>query len=88
MRRPGGGFCELRADGRIADTGFEARGCAISVASADLMAEGVAGRSQVETGRLFEAFGAMARSGNCPDCDRQWPAVPGRWRACTNIRRG
>ena len=33
-------------DGAIAETGFEARGCAISVASADLMAEAVAGPQQ------------------------------------------
>jgi nitrogen fixation NifU-like protein len=52
--------------GRI---GFEARGCAISVASADLMAETVQGRAKADTRRLFEAFREMARTGNCPDCD-------------------
>jgi nitrogen fixation NifU-like protein len=48
--------------------GFEARGCAISVASADLMAETVQGRGKTDTKALFEAFRSMARSGACPDC--------------------
>src|ERR1700752_677507 len=47
-------------DGSIADPGFEARGCAISVASADLMAETVKGRSQADTKALFEAFRELA----------------------------
>ena len=52
----------------IAETGFEARGCAISVASADLMAETVQGRSTADTRALFDAFREMARSGACPHC--------------------
>ena len=48
--------------------GFEARGCAISVASADLMAETVQGRAKADTRALFEAFRQMARTGACPDC--------------------
>jgi nitrogen fixation NifU-like protein len=56
-------------DGTIADTGFQARGCAISVASADLMAETVIGRSKADTHALFEAFREMARTGKCPQCD-------------------
>jgi nitrogen fixation NifU-like protein len=48
--------------------GFEARGCAISVASADLMAETVQGRSKADTRALFDAFRTMARTGTCPDC--------------------
>jgi nitrogen fixation NifU-like protein len=48
--------------------GFEARGCAISVASADLMAETVQGRNSADTKALFEAFRTMARTGTCPDC--------------------
>lgn len=55
-------------DGTIARTGFEARGCAISVASADLMAETVEGRSKADTKALFEAFREMARTGQCPSC--------------------
>jgi nitrogen fixation NifU-like protein len=53
----------------IGRVGFEARGCAISVASADLMAETVQGRSRADTKALFEAFREMARTGRCPDCD-------------------
>ncbi len=56
-------------DSIIADTGFEARGCAISVASADLMAETVKGRSTSDTRALFAAFRELARTGSCPACD-------------------
>jgi len=55
--------------GTIARTGFEARGCAISVASADLMAEVTQGRSRSDTRAMFEAFREMARTGACPACD-------------------
>jgi nitrogen fixation NifU-like protein len=50
--------------GRIAELGFVARGCAVSVASADLMAEAVSGLSDTEALALGERFGAMARSGD------------------------
>jgi nitrogen fixation NifU-like protein len=53
---------------RIGRIGFEARGCAISVASADLMAETVQGRDKADTRALFEAFRDMARTGVCPNC--------------------
>ena len=49
--------------GRIAEAGFEARGCAISVASADLMAETVAGRTDAEARELAGRFRDMARTG-------------------------
>ena len=55
--------------GAIGRVGFEARGCAISVASADLMAETVQGRAKADTRALFEAFRQMARTGVCLDCD-------------------
>ncbi len=58
-------------DGTIAETSFEARGCAISVASADLMAEVVAGSSKADTASLFAAFRDLARTGTCPECDAQ-----------------
>jgi nitrogen fixation NifU-like protein len=60
-------WVKLDADS-VAGIGFEARGCAISVASADLMAETVRGRRQSETKALFEAFRTLARTGACPDC--------------------
>ncbi len=62
-------FVGYGPDGSIADAGFEARGCAISVASADLMAEAVAGRSKADARALFAAFREMARTGTCPHCD-------------------
>ena len=56
-------------DGAIVETGFDARGCAISVASADLMAETVQGKHPNDARALFAAFREMARTGTCPDCD-------------------
>ena len=56
-------------DGAIAETGFEARGCAISIASADLMVESVAGLRAYAVRGLFAGFERMARSGTCPDCE-------------------
>ena len=62
-------WVKLSETGAIAETGFEARGCAISVASADLMAETVQGRSPADTKALFAAFRELARTGACPSCD-------------------
>ena len=91
VRRPDRGVGQIRPDGSIADTGFEARGCAISVASADLMAETVKGRGKADTRALFETFREMARTGTCPHATphstNRWNGWS-RWRACTNIRRG
>jgi nitrogen fixation NifU-like protein len=56
-------------DGAIGAAGFEARGCEISRASADLMVEAVAGRRPDDTRQLFAAFRDMVRSGVCPACD-------------------
>jgi len=56
-------------DDRIAATGFEARGCAISIASADLMAETVQGRPRGDAKALFAAFQELARTGSCPTCN-------------------
>jgi nitrogen fixation NifU-like protein len=61
-------WVKFAADGTISDTGFEARGCAISVASADLMAETVRGRNPADTKALFNAFREMVRTGHCPEC--------------------
>jgi nitrogen fixation NifU-like protein len=63
-------WVKLGAD-TIDRVGFEARGCAISVASADLMAETVQGRDKADTKALFEAFRTMARTGTCPECAAQ-----------------
>ncbi len=53
----------------VGRVGFEARGCAISIASADLMAETVQHRTKADTRALFESFREMARTGTCPACD-------------------
>ena len=50
--------------GRIAQAGFEARGCAISIASADLMAEVVAGLSDEQACALAARFRDLARTGD------------------------
>jgi len=47
------------ADGRVADVGFEGRGCAISVASASLMTEAVKGKTLAEARAMFRAFHRM-----------------------------
>lgn len=69
-------WVKLGADGAIADTGFEARGCEISRASADLMIEAVQGRSPADTKALFAAFREMVKSGHCPDCAALQPLRP------------
>ena len=54
-------------DGTVAEAGFEARGCAISIASADMMAESVAGLREDAVRGLFAGFEQMLRTGFCPD---------------------
>jgi nitrogen fixation NifU-like protein len=71
-----GDKCEVRlrrgGDGFIADIGFEARGCAISLASADLMAEAVDGRSVEQARALAGDFFELVRSGTSDSPD---PAI-------------
>ena len=55
--------------GRVAATGFEARGCKLSVASADLMADAVAGADHARVRALFGTFERLVTTGSCPDCD-------------------
>jgi nitrogen fixation protein NifU and related proteins len=61
-------WVKFAPDRTIAETGFDARGCEISKAAADLMVEAVAGRSADDTRRLFAAFRTLAQTGSCPDC--------------------
>ncbi len=82
-------FVRRAPDGTIAETGFEARGCAISVASADLMAETVAGRSPADDGRAVRGVpgnGAHRHVPEPPRCTSAGAACA-RCRACTNTRR-
>jgi nitrogen fixation NifU-like protein len=55
------------AEKKIAEAAFEARGCAISMASADLMADIVRGRSADEVLLLSEAFAKLVRTGATED---------------------
>ena len=57
---------KFAADGRVADAAFEARGCAISLASADLMADAVRGRDATTLRALSEAFHVLAKTGEAP----------------------
>ncbi len=60
----------VKRDGeRVAAAGFEARGCEITVASADLMCEAVQGRSPAEIRQWAGDVEAMARTGLCEACD-------------------
>jgi nitrogen fixation NifU-like protein len=51
-------------DARVAEAAFEARGCAISLASADLMAEAVRGLPDAEIRVLASDFRDLAQSGD------------------------
>ena len=71
-----GDRCEVRvafaADGALRDVAFEARGCAISMASADLMADAVRGRTPQSARTLAASFAQLARTGETADHD---PAI-------------
>ena len=58
-----------RAGDTLAEAGFEARGCEITVASADLMCEAVPGLSADAIRSMADGVGAMARTGRCDACD-------------------
>jgi nitrogen fixation protein NifU and related proteins len=55
------------AGGVVAEAGFEARGCAISIASADLMAEAVAGQSDERAAEIAAAVRQMMQTGELAD---------------------
>ncbi len=57
---------KLAPDATVAEAAFEARGCAISMASADLMAEAVRGRAEPDIRALAQAFGDLAKTGDTP----------------------
>ena len=56
-------FVASDEDGTIADIGFEGRGCAISIASADLMADLLRGAQQQDVPRIHAAFQRMIETG-------------------------
>jgi len=59
-------FVKVEGD-RIARVTFQGNGCAISVASASLMAEALTGRSLAEAERLFAAFHDLVAGSGAPD---------------------
>ena len=64
-------YVQLDGD-RISGISFEGDGCAISKASASMMTDGVAGKTEAEAERLFGLFHAMvtgegSRSGPSPE---------------------
>ena len=73
-------------DGAIGEVGFEARGCEISRASADLMVEAVVGRAPADTRRLFAAFRTMVQTGACPACDDNAAGAPAEAAALDTLR--
>ncbi|MGH7118914.1 MAG: Fe-S cluster assembly sulfur transfer protein SufU [Acetobacteraceae bacterium] len=62
-------FVKRAPDGAIADIGFEARGCAISVASADMMADVVRGMSAAQVKEVASRFRDLARTGHAENPD-------------------
>ena len=69
-------WVKFAPNGTIAQTGFDARGCEISKASADLKVEAVQGHAPADTRAMFERFRTMARSGECPACAAFAPLKP------------
>jgi len=71
-----GDRCEVRIrlapNGDLADIAFQARGCAISMASADLMADAARGRSPQAARTLAADFATLARTGTSDSDD---PAI-------------
>ena len=60
----------VRRDGdAVAEAGFEARGCEITIASADLMCEAVQGQAAHHVRAMADQVDAMARTGLCEDCE-------------------
>lgn len=60
-------FLRRDASARVEAVGFEARGCAISVASADLMADTTAGLDEAGVRELRAAVQTLVRTGAADD---------------------
>ncbi len=57
----------LDADDRIAEIGFQGRGCAISRASASMMTAALQGKTTADARDLFDKFHALMTSGGAED---------------------
>lgn len=71
-------YLKLDAADRIADIGFEGKGCAISVASASLMSEMLKGRSTEEAEQLLGGFLHLVKgedASDLPEDDKEHLAV-------------
>jgi nitrogen fixation NifU-like protein len=55
---------QLDPQGRIADVGFQGRGCAISRASASMMTSALQGKTTTEARELFDRFHALMTGGD------------------------
>jgi nitrogen fixation NifU-like protein len=64
-------YLKVDAEDRIADVGFEGRGCAISVASASLMSEMLRGRTIAEAEKLMGGFLHLVRGEDAADLDAE-----------------
>ena len=73
-------YLKLDADGRVADIAFEGKGCAISQASASMMASLVKGRTRADAEKLMEGFLHLVKGEDAPgltDDDRETLEVMG-----------
>jgi len=59
-------YLKLDESGRVADIKFEGKGCAISQASASMMTEMLAGRTQAEAQKLMDGFLHLAKGEDAP----------------------
>jgi nitrogen fixation NifU-like protein len=74
-------FLKVEA-GRIARVTFQGNGCAISMASASLMAEALTGRTVAEAERLFAAFHELVAGAGAP----AEPVPLGKLQALAGVR--
>jgi nitrogen fixation protein NifU and related proteins len=58
---------QVDSDGRIAEIGFQGRGCAVSRASASMMTIALQGKTTHEARELFERFRALMTGGSIDD---------------------
>lgn len=73
-------YLKLDADGRVGDIRFEGKGCAISQASASMMAEMLKGRTAAQADRLMQGFLHLVKgedAGGLPEDDRERLEVMG-----------
>ena len=59
-------YLKLGEDNRVADISFEGKGCAISQASASMMAQMLKGRSQADAERLMTGFLHLVKGEEAP----------------------